>query len=695
MTTNDFLLQLEQLNKEQEQVVVYNDGPVFVVAGAGTGKTKALTNKVAYLYYLGVKPEEMLVLTFTNKAAQEMLYRIKKIIKKEIDFPYISTFHSFSYHFLKKHINMLDININNEFSVADERDSLKIVRDIMSQNKSFSSYNPNSVYKIISHHNFTNLTSDPIIIKISQLYQEHLIKNNMIDFNNLLVYTKKLLEEKESLREIYFQKFRHILVDEFQDTDQIQYDILKLLADKNKPIFVVGDPDQSIYYFRGAIYENNDNFVKDFDAMVFTLNQNYRSVNNILKAANSLISFNTKRSAACVNKKLKSDLGMGSEVIYRSYLTDREEAQKIAENIAYLISQGIPMPEIAILVRSNYLTRIFEEALIAKNIPYHIYGGHPFFERREIRDFVAYLKLIANPDRDYFFERVVNVPRRSLGQKSIDALKQIKQTHHCSLFASINYLPDDKLKQSFNEFRQCILDLQKDLESVTQLGDLIVSIGQRTGYFAMLEKSGDVADKERRQNIDQLSELIGEQAKKVLQTSKITNTHELLKVVIDELELLTDQECTYSKKDGVVLSTYHQIKGLEFDTVFMPAMEEEIIPNNIILRGEDFELEEERRIVYVGITRAKNRLLISNAKTRYRYRVRKNNLPSRFISEMRAVTTKDISKFDNIVGKKVYHPDFKQGVIINETDTLFSVMFSDDIGMKKISKNYKGLEIIE
>lgn len=698
---------LLNLNSEQKEAVLYNGGPLFVVAGAGTGKTRTLTHKVAYLICQGLKPEEILVLTFTNRAANEMSQRVDYLLEERLNFPFMATFHAFALKFLKMHIEILESRYNANFSIADEYDSKKIIKDIIDEKNLVTVLSTKDIYKEISNYKTGFKEQSKYIEQIYPLYQERLEKNNLLDFDDLLLYTIKILEEYPEIRVKYYEQFKYILVDEFQDTDKNQYKILTLLADKNKNIFAVGDPDQSIYSFRGAVYENNQSFISDFNAKVINLNKNYRSVNNILKSANKLIKYNESRENIkyLLAKNLVSNYELGSPVSFNQYKSDIDEAEKIASAINYLIStQGVMPSQIAILLRANYLSRIFEQAFINARIPYIIYGGLEFYKRKEIKDFLAYIKVILNPHQDYYLERIINFPKRGIGNKLLKELDMFSKTKRISLYDAIKAFPG-KGRDKLLKFADEIKEMQDKFSEAKDLGEIIDIIGETTGYYnelvqkemelqaqspALAQLNSQVSLKAIPvyNNLDQLKTVITTQASTINSDNNIDKMREIL----ENLELLTDNESPLSDdQDKVIISTYHQVKGLEFDTVFMPAMEEDIIPNAIIKQSNIIaEMEEERRIAYVGITRAKKRLFISYTQKRFRFGSSKEYPPSRFISEMQPEKV-DLKDNNNLVGASVFHQTFKDGVIIKASNNIITILFKD--GEKKISKDFPGLQI--
>ncbi len=401
---------LTSLNESQLKAVIHPGGPLFVVAGAGTGKTKTLTSKIAYLILNGVDPRHILAVTFTNKAAREMKSRVVDMTGPHAMSVWLYTFHAFGLQILRRHIAELPYGYRPNFTVIDEDDGKKIVQEQIKalglDTKMFSTKalkNLISLYKSRRMDGFERTDEE----KIYQKYQDYLKDNQLVDFDDLLLYTLELLEGYKEIRERYQTYFEHILVDEFQDTDQIQYKVLKILGKIHKNVFVVGDPDQSIYAFRGAKYENAKLFISDFGADQIVLEQNYRSTNQILKAANQLIQYNFDRPAA---KNLESDLGVGEAPIFHHAQNDYRETFFVANEIQRLKSLGIPYDEMAVLYRNNALSRLFEDTLIKEGIPYIIYGGISFYERKEIKDALAYIRVVLDPTQDFYLKRIINVP---------------------------------------------------------------------------------------------------------------------------------------------------------------------------------------------------------------------------------------------------------------------------------------------
>ncbi len=689
---------LENLNYEQRQAVKYNDGPLFIIAGAGTGKTMTLTSKVAYLIAQGVLPQSILTLTFTNKAAREMKDRILKLVGPAANMSWISTFHSFGLRFLRRHISILENGIDESFVVIDEEDAKKIIKDTIKEleidEKVFPStadvYNQVSALKV-GYESFYLKNDD--LFKVREHYQKYLIQNNLCDFDDLILYTLDILQKEETIRQHYQKQFEYILIDEFQDTDHLQYTILKLLSgDKtNKKICVVGDPDQSIYSFRGARYENNQDFINDYQAKIITLSKNYRSTNRILNTANKLIKENLYRYPNYSEKHLESDLGTGYPPVFRKFRRDIDEVLYVADKINELVSfDGYHPNEIAILYRSNYLSRQFEETFVRYQIPYVIYGGISFFQRREIKDMLAYVRLALDYGQDFFLKRIINVPKRKIGDITVQRLEKYAKYIGETMFEAIpSFDIAPTTKNELDNFYKIIANFRTAIDNNIDLADLIDLIVSKTGYKDMLLVEGE-------KGIDRIHNIL--ELKGIFKRGEFLyegSTRQKLTQILDEISLMTDADKNVATQDKVILSTYHQVKGLEFKAVFMVAMEENIFPNPNATYSQR-ELEEERRIAYVGITRAQRHLFITHAESRFRFGRKEYNPPSRFYLEaadssgrlkfnlggIGSVEVQEESQFE--IGDKVEHQIFGAGKIVAIEGEVAVIAFSADHGIKKI-----------
>lgn len=691
---------LEFLNYEQKQAVKYNEGPLFVVAGAGTGKTMTLTSKVAYLISNGVNPQSILTLTFTNKAAREMKDRILKMAGPATNMAWISTFHAFGLRFLRRHISLLENGLDESFVVIDEEDAKKIIKQIIKElnidEKVFPQtdiYNQISALKV-GYEKYYLKNND--LVRLKEAYQEYLITNNLLDFDDLILYTLQILKTETTIRTHYQTQFEYILVDEFQDTDHLQYQILNLLSGNriDKKICVVGDPDQSIYSFRGARYENNLDFINDYNAKVITLSKNYRSTNYILNTANKLISQNTYRYPDYSEKYLQSDLGSGHLPIFRNFRRDIDEVIFVAEKINELVSFENYQPnEIAILYRSNYLSRAYEEVLVRYQIPYVIYGGLSFFQRREVKDILAYVRISNDQTQNFFLKRIINVPKRKLGDVTVQKLEDYAKyigSHLYDAIPSFKCAPSARIE--FDSFYQLIKTFKEAIDNNIDLSDLIDLILKDSGYREMLLAEGE-------EGVDRIHNVL--ELRGIFKRGEFLyegSTREKLAQILDEISLMTDVDKNVATADKVILSTYHQVKGLEFKAVFMVAMEEDIFPNANAIDSVH-GLEEERRIAYVGITRAKRHLFLTNAIQRYRFGRPEYNKPSIFYLEtatqkgpQKSFTSQGNNDESFEVGDKVDHQVFGLGKIITIEGEVAVIAFGPEHGIKKIILGHPALK---
>lgn len=684
---------LATLNESQLKAVIHKGGPLFVVAGAGTGKTKTLTSRIAYLIMNGVEPHKILAVTFTNKAAREMKHRVVEMTGPHAMSVWLYTFHAFGLQILRRHIAELSYGYRPNFNVIDEDDGKKIIQDQIKDlgldTKMFSIKllkNLFSLYKSRRMEEFERTDEE----KIFKRYQQYLRDNQLLDFDDLLLYTLELLEDYKAVREFYQYHFKHVLVDEFQDTDSIQYKILKILGTEHKNVFVVGDPDQSIYSFRGANYENARLFIKDFNAEQIVLEQNYRSTNQILRAANQLINYNFNRPQA---KNLESDLGIGEAPIYHHAQNDIRESFYVVNEIRRLKNLGYQYDDMAVLYRNNALSRLFEEALIKEGIPYIIYGGISFYERKEIKDALAYIRIVIDPSLDFYFKRIVNVPKRSIGLVSIQKLEQRAKELGVSMFEAIDYTDlTPAAKNSLFEFKQLINEMNQDFNDLVDLSQIMPYLMAKTKYIDMLKaEDNEIAD----DRIDNLKELqnVFTRGDMYYEGSFI----EKLTQQLDQIALYSDQDQDLDDFDHVKLATYHQVKGLEFKVVFMVVMEENIFPSDRSLMNPS-ELEEERRVAYVGITRAKEKLYFSYADQRMVYGSMRYSYPSRFIQESRVKLDQPKTIYDGDqvshllkTGDKVEHNVFGLGVVISVDEDIATIAFGMPHGIKKILESHPAL----
>ena len=685
---------LATLNESQLKAVIHPGGPLFVVAGAGTGKTKTLTARIAYLIMNNVNPAHILAVTFTNKAAREMKTRVIEMTGPHAMNVWLYTFHAFGLQILRSHIAKLPYGYRPNFNVIDEDDGKKIVQEVIKElgldAKMFSLKhlkNLISLYKSRRLEGFERTDEE----KIYHHYQQYLRTNQLVDFDDLLLYPLELLENHPEVKSHYQTYFEYILVDEFQDTDIIQYKLLKIMGALHKNVFVVGDPDQSIYGFRGANYENARLFMKDFGAETILLEKNYRSTNQILNAANQLINYNFNRPAA---KNLESDLGFGEAPILHHAQNDIRESFFVAGEIRRLHEQmGIPYDEMAVLYRNNALSRLFEEAMIKEGIPYVIYGGISFYERREIKDALAYIRTILDPTQDFYFKRIVNVPKRSIGLISIQHLEEKAKTMGVSMVEAIDYADlTTNARQSLRDFRTLLEVMSTAFDRMENLSEIMPYLMGKTGYIDMLRAENDEIADDRIDNLKELQNVFtrGDQYYE-------GHFYEKLKQQLDQIALYTDLDQDVDDYDRVRLSTYHQVKGLEFQVVFMVVLEENIFPSDRSLMNPS-DLEEERRIAYVGITRAKQKLYLSYADQRMVYGTMRFSYPSRFIQESWIKKEQpEIGKADRSTGHllhtgdKVEHQVFGLGVVIRVDDDVATIAFAMPHGLKKILESHPSL----
>jgi len=595
---------LKELNEEQQKAATHIDGALLILAGAGSGKTKTITTRLAYLLNLGIDPANTLTLTFTNKAAFEMRERALKMIDNSTSYPpLLSTFHKFGLMFLKMYIHL--INRKNTFVIIDGDDQKKILKSISTDlplsfvSKEISKYknsflNSDEVFSLAKDSTYKKLAH------IYDKYQKYLLENNLVDFDDLLLLTYTILNENDDLCKEISNKYQYIMVDEYQDTNEIQLLLLKKLCTTHNNICVVGDDDQSIYGFRGANHKNILNFQKDFDSKIIKLETNYRSTNQILNAANTLISFNKMR----YDKKLKSALGDGKEIELLTSYNEMAEAEAIAKRIKNLIDSGVNPKEIAILYRINALSRSIEDGLRSYGITYKLVGGMRFYEREEIKDLISYLRVFVNPNDDYSFKRIVNKPKRGIGKTTILKLEEAKGEKSFLEFIKENDLDflSKKAAKTLKEFSKSIEFLSS--LSIEELPEAI----EKT-----IELSTSYKDEDKKRNVEEFYGMMHER--------KDLSLREFL----NELSLESDQDKITDETINVM--TIHASKGLEFEHLFVIGMEEGFFPLN------EADIEEERRLAYVAITRAKKELTLSYVQSRYIRGQRSRVSKSRFLTE--------------------------------------------------------------
>lgn len=728
---------LKYLNKQQRKAVLTNDRPLLILAGAGSGKTRVLTTKIAYLVENSLVSEfNILAFTFTNKAAKEMKERVSTLLNRDISHMWIGTFHSICSRILRRNIDRL--GYSSSFTIYDTQDSKNLVKDVMKSldidekylaSKAVVSRISDYKNKFISPDEVISESSYPREKMIGQIYkgyEKQKKSNNALDFDDLIILTIKLLREDKETRERYSNLFKYIFVDEYQDTNRAQYDLIRLLTTNHDNICVVGDSDQSIYSWRGADISNILDFEKDYErAETILLEQNYRSTQNILDTANLLIQNNVERK----DKNLWTDNKKGREVEYRRVIDERTEANDVVSFIYQMHNDGIPFNEMAILYRTNAQSRRFEEKLMYEGLPHKVIGGLKFYERKEVKDIISYLYFVANPNDDLSFKRIINVPKRGIGNTSIDKLENYALTTGQSMFDAIS---DEGLSTVFNKGTltklRTVADMfqgfMKSSDEMT-VTDLVWDIYENSGYLKMLQSSKAIEDKSRIENIESLINAVSEYEKDNPETS--------LNEYLQNVSLLSDVDKTSDDK-GVSLMTIHAAKGLEYDLVFLTGMEEGLFPSKMSM--EEGGLEEERRLCYVAITRAKKRLFISSCENRMIYGQNSRTMQSRFIDEIKeAIVDKSEKKetdpyeefydlgfgyleekkkelkqsmskkvaqikssmdgWEYKVGDKVRHKKFGAGMIVQvkDLDSGKELLISfDNVGLKRLASNVAPLE---
>ncbi len=688
-------MDLSTLNDRQKEAVEWTDGPILVLAGAGSGKTRVLTTKLAYLVNeKGVNPYNILAITFTNKAAKEMKERAFKMLGNDAYQMQISTFHSLGLLLIRENYDKLGFDKN--FTILDSDDSLTIIKKILKDmNLDPKVYNPRGIRNKISsaknelmdsnyYSRFANSEYEEIVLEVFRKYEKKVLKNNSMDFDDLLLLPIKLFKKYPEVLEKYQERFKYILVDEYQDTNEAQYILIKMLSAKYKNVCVVGDLDQSIYGFRGANFRNILNFEKDYpDAKVVLLEENYRSTGNILNVANDIIKHNKQRK----EKKLWTKNDDGPKIKYHRTYDEKDEANYVMEEIKKLIINGESKANIAVLYRTNAQSRNMEEALLRENIPYKVVGSFYFYNRKEIKDLISYLKLIYNSNDDVSLMRVINVPKRQIGPKTIENLATKALDKGVSLYETI-----DGGKEL--EFKKLIERLKKESENIS-LTELVELILTESGIRKELESTKTIDAEIRLENLEEFKSI----TKNFEENNGVISLEEFLL----EISLVSDMEEHKNNTDVVTLMTIHSAKGLEFDHVFIIGLEEGLFPHSNCLDSPE-EIEEERRLCYVAVTRARKTLTLVNARRRMLYGNTNSNPPSRFISEISdEYLDKDIKddiKFkkeemidNNIeycVGDHVIHDIYGEGVIV-AIGSVLSIAFSHPYGIKKIMKGHKSI----
>ena len=694
-------MDLNGLNKEQKEAVTHVNGPMLVLAGAGSGKTRVLTNRIAYLIENEINAENILAITFTNKAAKEMKERVFKLIGSQANSIQISTFHSLGLRLLKENYSRLGYKSN--FVILDSDDTLTVVKKIMKEmNLNPKFYNAREIRnKISSAKNelmtpsqYSKVEFDQNIIQVYEKYSKKLVINNSVDFDDLLLLPIKLFKEYPDVLKHYQDKYKYVLIDEYQDTNEAQYIFSKMLCNNHRNIFVVGDNDQAIYAFRGANYKNILNFEKDYpDCKVIMLEENYRSTQNILDAANSVIKHNRQRK----DKNLWCNNDTGSKVKYVKTDTDKDECAYVAKTIKELHDSNVRYEDMAILYRTNAQSRLIEEEMLKNGIPYKIVGSFYFYNRKEIKDLLCYLRMINNSDDDVSLLRVINTPKRGIGDKTLENLANVANINGTSLFEAIDNGKELK-------FKELILSMKDKCENAT-LTDMVDIVLNDSGLKEDLAADKSLESEIRLENLEEFKSI----------TKSYEEEYGVISLTdfLNEISLVSDVSEHQDGNNKVNLMTIHAVKGLEFDDVFVIGMEEGIFPHyNSINEGTLAAIEEERRLCYVAITRAKKNLWMLNAKKRMLFGNTQVNMPSRFMDEidtkyMEVENNKTtlIDKVSNFrkedafrkedvsfePGDHVNHADFGDGVVIMVDKSIITIAFPHPHGVKKMMKNHKSL----
>ena len=631
---------LDGLNREQQQAVQHTEGPLLILAGAGSGKTKVLTVRIAYLLAQGVNPYEILAITFTNKAAKEMKSRVEGLVGDVANRIWLSTFHSFCAKFLRFELDNF-LGYNSNFTIYDTSDSQVVIKAALKALNLDDKYYPvgamisaisDAKNKLLFASDYRKQARDFYQQKVADVYEYYereLRKNNALDFDDLLLVAVKLLQSNAAVLEKYSKRFRYVMIDEYQDTNHAQYLLAYLLSSHWKNIAVVGDADQSIYAWRGADIQNILDFEKDYpNCTSIKLEQNYRSTKIILDAANAVIDNNEGRP----EKNLWTDKVEGAKIQHFTAQSEHEEAAFIGDTIVKKHDiHGIPYGDMAILYRTNAQSRVLEEALIRRALPYTMVGGTKFYDRKEIKDVLAYLRVLYNPFDDLSLLRIINVPKRSIGATTVSKLQDYARENGTSLFMTLTQLHlvdtiKGKTKEKLEEFGILIFTLVAEMDDKSVL-DILEAILDRTGYLAQLEESTDPQDQARAENIGELLS--------VAKDFQDTNPTGTVEDFLEQVALVNDVDSFEQEESKVTLMTLHAAKGLEFPIVFLGGLEEGLFPHSRTLMNPE-EIEEERRLAYVGITRAEKELYISNATTRTVFGRTSSYLPSRFIDEIPA-----------------------------------------------------------
>ena len=630
---------VKNMNTEQSEAVRTTEGPLLIMAGAGSGKTRVLTHRIAYLLdEKDVSPYNILAITFTNKAAKEMKQRVEQLVGEEAQVIWMSTFHSMCVRILRRDADRIGIERN--FTIIDPTDQKSVIKDVLkNENIDSKRFEPRMFIGAIS--NLKNELKTPedaqkeandfhsqMVAAVYKGYQRQLSRNEALDFDDLIMTTINLFERVPDALEYYQNKFQYIHVDEYQDTNKAQYTLVKLLASKFKNLCVVGDSDQSIYGWRGADIQNILSFEEDYpEAKTIFLEQNYRSTKNILNAANEVIKNNSERKP----KGLWTANTGGDKIQYYEAMTERDEAEYVVREIMKHQRNGKKYSDMAILYRTNAQSRVLEETFMKSNIPYTMVGGQKFYDRKEIKDLLSYLRVIANSNDDISLQRIINVPKRGIGPSSVEKIQTYAVQNQISMFDALGEVDfiglSKKVTQECINFYETITNLIKEQEFL-EISDIVDEVLQKSGYRDMLEREQTLESRSRLENLDEFMSVPKDYEENTpLEEQSLINFLTDLSLVAD-----IDEADTQS---GVTLMTMHSAKGLEFPIVFIMGMEESLFPHiRAIKSDDDHEMEEERRICYVAITRAEELLYITNATTRMLFGRSQSNMPSRFLREI-------------------------------------------------------------
>jgi DNA helicase-2/ATP-dependent DNA helicase PcrA len=705
---------LADLNPAQREAVLHTEGPLLVVAGAGSGKTRVLTYRVAHLISAaGAQPNEILAITFTNKAAAEMRSRVDGMMGDVARRIWLMTFHAACGRILRREAPRLGYKTN--FTIYDQADQVRLVKACLDElERDPKRFVPRGIHHQISaaknlligpaeYRNRVQSFYDQTVADTYELYQRRLFASNAVDFDDILMLTVDVLERFPEALERWQKAFRYVLVDEYQDTNHAQYRLLQLLAGKHRNLCVVGDPDQSIYAFRGADIRNIMEFERDFpDARTIALEQNYRSTNRILRSANGVIANNRERK----EKELFSELGEGEPVEVVEVEDEHAEARFVAARIAALVEEGFSNDEIAVFYRTNAQSRVLEDVLVRQAIAYQVIGGPRFYERAEVKDVIAYLQVVDNPFDTVSLLRIANKPRRGLGDASLARLQTYANAQGMSLWEALEFPEEAGLgtaqARAATALRTLLLSLQSGALEVP-VAELVERVLDRSGYTEALEAERTI---EAQGRIENLQELVG-----VAQEYQVTASEPSLSNFLQEISLYADQDALRAEQSLVTLMTIHNAKGLEFRAVFMIGMEEGIFPHSRSL--EEGSLEEERRLAYVGMTRAQERLTLIHASARSLYGARSYNLPSRFLDELpdpevererlRPASWQNYGSRTTVAprsdvpelstGDNVRHNTFGEGVVTRIEPGIVSVRFADG-SERQLALDYAPLERI-